>query len=286
MKKIMKKTLAVMLVVMMLLGTGSALADSWQQSGGRWWYSRSDGSYPHSEWMLDGGAWYYFDAEGWMATGWQKLGGIWYYLLSSGKMATGWQKIGGYWYYFLNSGAMATDWQKIGGYWYYFLSSGEMATGWQKIGGIWYYFFSSGEMATGDVLIDGALYSFDASGAWIETGLSIESLRARSAYSGGPKNLYIVIRNNLGVAVDRVDFSIYYYNTYGEQVYGYGYYTHDENWYDGVIPSGGTSPGNHYWTAYGYDGATYYAVTILKYHTVTGETVVIPSDQRITYWFH
>ncbi|MGI6095029.1 MAG: hypothetical protein ACOYBL_06310 [Lachnospiraceae bacterium] len=165
----------------------AGITGQWILSNGRWWFAKTDGSYPRngiysingtkyafdsSGWMLtgwyaSGSTWYYFGSSGAMQTGWVQVGGIWYYLDSSGAMQTGWQKIGGIWYYLDRSGAMQTGWQKIGGIWYYLDRSGVMQTGWQKIGGIWYYLDRSGAMLTGWQKIGGIWYYLDSSGAML-----------------------------------------------------------------------------------------------------------------------
>ena len=42
--------------------------ERWVQSGDRWWYQYSDGSYAIG-WKSINGIWYYFDSHGWMQTG-------------------------------------------------------------------------------------------------------------------------------------------------------------------------------------------------------------------------
>ena len=46
----------------------------------RWWWRNPDGSFAANEWKLYEKKWYWFDAEGYMATGWQNISGSWYYL--------------------------------------------------------------------------------------------------------------------------------------------------------------------------------------------------------------
>lgn len=107
-------------------GSNSNISGSWVQSGSRWWFKHSDGSYTTNDWEKINGVWYRFDNSGWMQTGWVKDGG-WYYLDGSGAMKTGWLKDNGKWYYLQDSGAMKTDWMKVSGKWYYAYSSGELA---------------------------------------------------------------------------------------------------------------------------------------------------------------
>lgn len=89
---------------------------AWVQSGSRWWYKHSDGSYTTNGWEKINGTWYYFDQAGWMATGWVKDNGTWYYLENSGAMkASQWFEVGGKWYYVNGSGALAVN-TTVGGY--------------------------------------------------------------------------------------------------------------------------------------------------------------------------
>lgn len=99
----------------------------WIQSGEKWWYRHSDGSYTVSNWEKINGQWYYFDSAGWMMTGWIVLGDSWYYLDASGAMHKGWLEEGGNKYYLnpeANSsgveGVMLTGYHEIDGEWYYF----------------------------------------------------------------------------------------------------------------------------------------------------------------------
>ena len=107
-------------------GSNSNISGSWVQSGSRWWFKHSDGSYPSNGWEKINGVWYRFDNSGWMQTGWVK-DGSWYYLDGSGAMKTGWLKDNGVWYYLQDSGAMKTGWMKVSGKWYYAYSSGALA---------------------------------------------------------------------------------------------------------------------------------------------------------------
>ena len=107
-------------------GSNSNISGSWVQSGSRWWFKHSDGSYPSNGWEKIDKVWYHFDSSGWMQTGWVK-DGSWYYLDGSGAMKTGWLKDNGSWYYLDGSGAMKTGWMKVSGKWYYAYSSGALA---------------------------------------------------------------------------------------------------------------------------------------------------------------
>ena len=194
MKKGMKKWVMLLLCCALAAVSCSALADSWQQDSGRWWYSRSDGSYACNEWLLDGGVWYYFDGEGWMVTGWRNIDGTDCFFNesgawvpgadgsatgSSGSAESGWKQEGSSWYY-LNNGVKATDWQLIGGIWYFFDASGVMATGWRNIGGTDYYFDASGAWVPGTASNSGSSASSSKNGWEEEYGSWVY-------YSGGVK---------------------------------------------------------------------------------------------------
>ena len=153
----MKKIIALLLTLALMVGMVSTAAAGWENSGGRWWYSTNDGGYAADEWLNDG-VWYYFDADGWMATGWRQIGGDWFFFENSGAMANGWKQINGAWYYF-EDGAMVSGWMQQGGVWYYF-DDGAMADGWKEIDGVW-YFFADGAMADGWKQFGGAWYFFD-----------------------------------------------------------------------------------------------------------------------------
>jgi hypothetical protein len=273
------KLIALTLLFTILLGS-SALA-GWQNDGGKWWYSYGNGGYARNNWVQDGNAWYYFGDDGYMVTGWQKIGS-WYHFDNNGVMNTGWFSEGGKWYFLGTDGAMKTGWVKAGNNWYYMEADGVMCTGWKKIGGSWYY-FSGGAMVTGLKTIDGKAYQFTSEGKLIETVYPVISSINLTKNSIGYPVVYIQIYNQTNSIIDRVDFTVYCYDAYGRQIKGYGYYTHDEDWYDGVIMPGESSPAGHYWNLYGYDGVRTVLVTITKYHTTDGRTVNIPKSQQITF---
>ena len=144
--------------------SNSNFLGSWVQSGSRWWYKHSDGSYTANGWEKINGVWYRFDNSGWMQTGWVKDSN-WYYLDGSGAMKTGWIKDNGSWYYLQSSGAMKTGWFTVSGSWYYLQDSGAMKTGWMKVSGKWYYAYSSGALAINTTAPDG--YRVNYNGEWV-----------------------------------------------------------------------------------------------------------------------
>lgn len=143
----------------------------WRQDSGGWWYHCYDGTYPKNEWKEIDGLNYWFNAEGYMATGWQNVGNEWYYMNSSGARLNGcWLELGGVWYYLKEDGKMATGWQLVGNTWYYLYPSGMMATGWVQAGDAWYYLYPSGMMATGWLLDGSTWYYMDPVSGWMKTG--------------------------------------------------------------------------------------------------------------------
>ena len=221
----MKKGIAILLVLALMLSTGSALA-GWENSGGGWWYSLDDGGYLADTWLFDG-AWYYFDSAGWMVTGWKQIGGDWYYF-DDGAMVTGWKQIGGDWYYF-DDGAMVTGTQKIGGTEYVFSDDGaylyeaKEQSGWKGDGGVWYY-ISGGEKATGWKEIDGDWYLFADDGAmqtgWQQSGsdwfyLTGDGVMAKEWQSIGGKWYYFGTGGAMATGWTEIKNSWYYFDDEG-----------------------------------------------------------------------
>ena len=291
------RLISLTLLFTILLGS-SALA-GWQNDSGRWWYSYEIGGYARNAWLKDANAWYYFGNDGYMVTGWQKIGN-WYHFDNNGAMGTGWFKESGKWYflgtdgamktgwfeedrkwYFLGTdGVMKTGWVKAGNNLYYMDANGVMLTGWQKISGFWYY-FDDGTMVTGTRIIDGKKYVFGKDGKLIENNYPVISYIRLATNAYGFPIAYIQIYNQTNTIIDRVDFTVYCYDAYGRQIKGYGYYTHDDDWYDGIIMPGESSPSDHYWSLYGYEGVRTVIVTVYKYHTADGRTIYIPKSQQI-----
>ena len=94
--------------------------------------------------------------------------------------------------------------------------------------------------------------------------------------SAGTPELYIRFRNDGDVTVDRVDFYVYCYDSYGDSIKGYKRYDYDDDWFDEKIRPGETSSSEWYWGLYGYDGTSRIRMAVHKYHTVDGNTVDIP----------
>ncbi len=80
-------------------------------SGSRWWYRWSDGTYAHNETLSFNGEKYHFDGEGWLVTGWWREGSQWFYSASSGAVRTGWAQLGGTWYWLDPESA---PWPRVG----------------------------------------------------------------------------------------------------------------------------------------------------------------------------
>ena len=101
----------------------------WIQSGNKWWYRHSGGSYTTNDFEVIGNQKYYFDSNGYMVTGWQCISGQWYYFDSNGFYQTGEHFINGEYYYFNNQGIMQTGYAEDG--WEY-NSSGQRIVYWSS----------------------------------------------------------------------------------------------------------------------------------------------------------
>ena len=101
----------------------------WIQSGNKWWYRHSDGSYTTNDFEEIGNQRYYFDSYGYMVTGWKCISGQWYYFDSNGFYQTDEHFINGEYYYFNNQGIMQTGYAEDG--WEY-NSSGQRIVYWSS----------------------------------------------------------------------------------------------------------------------------------------------------------
>ncbi|WP_243156813.1 peptidoglycan recognition protein family protein [Clostridium beijerinckii] len=132
------------------LASGNASNGKWMLEDNKWWYLRSDNTYPRDCWEKINEKWYLFDISGYMQTGWKSDEGKWYYLGDSndGAMKTGWvyDKNANKWYYCNSYGTMQTGWVKDNDKWYYLDTSGAMQTGWVKDGEKDYCLYSDGSM--------------------------------------------------------------------------------------------------------------------------------------------
>ena len=135
----MKRFVAVLLVLLMLTGSASA---AWYQNAWGWRWTDSNGRFVTMCWQKIKNVWYAFGPDGYMLVGFYEIDGTPYYFDASGAMATGWKLIGGFWYYFRSNGAMARNcW--VGNY----------------------YLGSDGIMLTNTITPDG--YRVGPNGAWI-----------------------------------------------------------------------------------------------------------------------
>lgn len=228
----------------------------WIQSGSRWWYRHSDGSYTKSNWEKIDGTWYYFDASGWMKTGWLSTGGKWYYLSASGAMATGWTWVGSKCYYLDASGAMAADtwigeyyvdgsgawipgktkqepsgWIQSGDRWWYRHSDGSYTkSNWEKINSKWYYFDAAGWMKTGWLLLKDTYYYLDPASGAMQVGWLNEN---GSKYYLNPQTNSYGAEGSMAKGYREIDGEWYFFNKKRSPV-GALYYT-------GVTPIMGES---------------------------------------------
>lgn len=136
---------------------------------GQWTYADANKTILKNQWIQNNGSWYLLNADGSMATGWNKVGQAWYYLNPvsdgyQGVMKTGWLNDNGTWYFLKADGSMATGWVLDNGAWYFLTSSGDMKTGWIKVEGTWYFLNSNGSMAL-NTTVGG--YKLGANGALV-----------------------------------------------------------------------------------------------------------------------
>jgi len=160
--------------VLFLQIRAEAAGTGWTEEGGKWYYTKDNGS-KATGWQEIKNKWYYFDlSTGVMKTGWQEIKGKWYYFdPESGRMKTGWVKVKDKWYYFdPETGRMTTGWMQAGKFWYYFdPATGRMAEGWKQVGNAWYFFDAdTGRMVTGWKIIGDFWYYFDPATGKMQTG--------------------------------------------------------------------------------------------------------------------
>lgn len=98
----------------------------------------------------------------------------------------------------------------------------------------------------------------------------------------GNTELYVRFKNrHASKTIDRIDFSVKCYDAYGAHIRGYGLYDYTDCYYDDAkLPSGKTTPSNHYWTLYGFDGTRKVEIAITKYHFTDGTTVTVPPERQ------
>ncbi len=136
MKQLRKKLAALFLAAaacISLAAPVSAAAEGWRKDGTGWWYQDADGGYPAVEWRNIHYNKYYFDADGYMATGWQIVDGEWYYLcprqdgaLPEGAMASGVVEIDGRTHCFGPDGAAFRGTRQENGWYCIFSDRGEV----------------------------------------------------------------------------------------------------------------------------------------------------------------
>ena len=157
----MKKTISIILVLMILISVFSLSFSSFAQTldgwvkEDIWWFYYENGS-PVEGWKKIDGKWYYFTETGVAKHGVMctdrptyTVTGVIAYFKSSGELDTsvnGWKKYESRWYYIKN-GCSITGWKKIDGKWYLFDKA--MITGYHKYNEKYYYFNSKGVLQTG-----------------------------------------------------------------------------------------------------------------------------------------
>ena len=168
----MKRTISLLLAVVMLLTTSAGMSFSANAAGKTGWEKVQEIRFEKPITL-----WYYYE-NGKKVTGWKQIKGTWYYFCKNhdiseynGVMAC--DRIVYFgdneYYFFDEKGAMRTGWISSHGDWYYGFKSGVLATEWQKINGKWYYFIAphSAVMAVGMTQIDNNFYLFNSKGEWV-----------------------------------------------------------------------------------------------------------------------
>ena len=227
------------------ISTYQTFYGTWQQSGNRYWFRLTDGTYANNQILTIDDINYGFDEEGWMITGWGQFEGIWFYFNSDGAMQYGWQMIDGKWYYldanygnmyvngflpvdgtyylFNNDGSIHTGWYLENDNWYYFDNNGYIAEGWKIINNEWYYFDpdSSIMSSNGWYSIDNIGYYFLPSGAmadgWVLEDNEWYYYPGGKDYTGWLKdsgNWYYISENRM------LYNTVAFINNNGELVYG------------------------------------------------------------------
>ncbi len=113
----------------------------------------------------------------------------------------------------------------------------------------------------------------------VENPLSIEKIKIDKNLIGVPE-VYVTVKNNGTQTIDAYDLIIKCYDTYGEEVKGFGtrdYFSATST--DVSVGPGKTFGSNAYWTLNGYDTTKYVEIAIVKLHTEDGTTIEIPEDQ-------
>ena len=144
----MKKLFWLILAMLIILASSTALAASkWESDGTYTYYTNSDGTRATGiQWIGD--AYYIFDEEGRMQTGFFYFEGRLYHTGEDGKVVSGWLKL---------------EWDV-----YYADLKGQIVTGKQFIDGSYYYFDEDGRMLTGFLIIDDSMYFFGEDGKGAE----------------------------------------------------------------------------------------------------------------------
>ncbi len=234
----MKKTISLLLAVMMLLSAFGGMTISAYAVPTKGWHEETK----------DGITYRYYYKNGSKVTGWQTIDGKTYYfdedfgyLCENGFFfddvdmyyadANGlivknkWEKFqwkdengqNTEWYYMGKDGKAVTGWQKISGKWYYFspdmfvMYAGTPA----EINGKWYYFKADGAMATGWQKIEGNWFYFTASGAIAKGWTKVSG-----------KWYYFATKSDgdvesMAIGWKKISGKWYYFNTSGDMVTGW-----------------------------------------------------------------
>lgn len=96
----------------------------------------------------------------------------------------------------------------------------------------------------------------------------------------GTTELYIRFKNTHSTdVIDRLDFTVKCYDSYGALIKGYGIYEGSQMFFDAqTIRPGKTTPSDYYYSMYGFDGIKSIQIAIQKYHTTSGKTIEVPEE--------
>lgn len=114
--------------------------------------------------------------------------------------------------------------------------------------------------------------------------VKIKSVKLR-VNSAGTTELYVRFQNTGSVTIDRIDFTVRCYDAYGDRIYGYDYYSEQDNYYDSDLKPGSTTPSDWRWGLYGFDGTQKVEIAITRYHMTDGTSVSVSYSDRVWHSF-
>ena len=109
--------------------------------------------------------------------------------------------------------------------------------------------------------------------------IKVASVRTGKTYSGALQ-LYIQLENIGNTTIDRVDFHVKSWNTYGELI-KYKGSEYVDCYYTSEIKAGKKMPSDWYYNFSGLNDATKFAICVYRYHYKNGETVDIDLEDQV-----